>query len=133
MHSTLNARLHLLLAQSGKRQHKKELVFSFTSGRSESSRGMTDQEARDMIAYLEGSVTALDPADRMRKKIISMAREMGWEKRVAGKRIADMDRIKAWVMKYGQFKKPINEYEINELPALVTQFEKVYKDFLNRL
>jgi len=133
MNTTLNSRLHLLLTQSGKTQHKKDLVFSFTSGRSDSSREMTDQEARDMISYLEGSKTAPDPADRMRKKIISMAREIGWEKRTATGRAADMERIGNWVLKYGALKKPFNDYKINELPALVTQFERVYKDFLNRL
>lgn len=112
---------------------KKDLVFSFTDGRSESSRDMTDQEAKEMINYLENIKTAPDPADRMRKKIISQAREMHWEKRDNGKRVADMARVEAWVIKYGVLKKPLNDYKINELPALVTQFDKVYKDFLNKL
>lgn len=133
MNNVLNGRIHLLLSQSGKAAHKKELVSSFTSGRSDSSRDMTDQEARDLISYLEGSKTAPDPADRMRKKIISMAREIGWEMRTAKGKVADIERIKNWVLKYGYLKKPLNDYGINELPRLVTQFEQVYKDFLNML
>jgi len=131
MNKQLNARLHLLLTQTHNTVFKKALVFGFTSGRSDSSRDMTDQEAREMIQYLEGQNTAPDPADRMRKKIISMAREMGWEIRTAKGRAADMERIKNWVLKYGLHKKPFKDYQVNELPALVTQFERVYKDYLS--
>jgi hypothetical protein len=94
---------------------------------------MTNQEAKELVHYLENINTADDPADRMRKKIISLAREMGWELRTTAGKAADMDRIKNWVMKYGYLKKPLNDYTINELPRLVTQFEHVYRDFLNRL
>lgn len=133
MQNGLNARLHLLLNQTGKAPHKKELVSSFTSGRSDSSRDMTDQEARDLISYLEGSKTTPDPADRMRKKVISMAREIGWEIRNNNGKVADMQRIRNWVTKYGYLKKPLNDYTANELPRLVTQFEKVYQDFLHKV
>jgi hypothetical protein len=133
MEKGLNARFHLLLTQTGKKPHKAALVYSFTNGRSESSRDMTNQEAKELVHYLENINTADDPADRMRKKIISMAREMGWELRTATGKVADMERIKNWVTKYGYLKKPLNDYQINELPRLVTQFEQVYKDFLNRL
>ena len=133
MDKGLNARFHLLLTQANKKQHKAALVFSFTNGRSESSKDMTDQEAKELIHYLENINTADDPADRMRKKIISMAREMGWELRTATEKVADMHRIKNWVMKYGCLKKPLNDYNLTELPRLVTQFEQVYRDFLNRL
>jgi hypothetical protein len=133
MEKGLNARFHLLLSKTGKAPHKAALVFSFTNGRSESSRDMTEQEAKELVYYLENITTADDPANRMRKKIISMAREMGWELRTTTGKVADMQRIRNWVLKYGSLKKPLNDYTINELPRLVTQFEQVYKDFLNRL
>jgi hypothetical protein len=43
---------------------------------------------------------------------------------------ADMARINAWCMKYGQYKKELNKHNEKELAHLVTQFESAYKSFL---
>lgn len=92
---------------------------------------MTDQEARELIAYLENSRTTPSPEERMRRKIISRAHEMGW-KTPEGK--ADIERIDNWCLNYGYLKKKLNQYTYNELPKLVTIFEeKVYKQFLSGL
>lgn len=127
------ARLYALLERSGLKGQKDNIVNGFTGGRTVSVRGMTGTEFAQMMVFLEGVSLRDDPRDRMRKKIISMAREMGWEVNGADGKRADMDKIKNWVLKYGINKKPFNSYTATELPALVSQFEKIYKDFLNRV
>ena len=66
--------------------------------------------------------------DKMRKKIISMMRECGYEKfsHQRGGMVADMPRIYALVENKGYLKKPLNEYSHNELPKLVSQMESIY-------
>lgn len=102
--------------------------MGFTSGRSGSSKDLTSDEANALIRHLK----QLDPeevaAEKMRRKIISMAHEMGW--RLPGTTRADMQRIDSWCVKYGYLHKKLNQYLPAELPALVTQFEAVYKSFL---
>ena len=58
-----------------------------------------------------------------------MAHEMGWQK-ADGK--IDIERINNWCLAYGvgPEKKKFNDYKYHELPALVTQFKKVYQSFL---
>jgi hypothetical protein len=67
-------------------------------------------------------------ADRQRKKIIAMMREIGYEYRNQpheGAK-ADMVRIKEWVLKYGYLKKDLNSYTVQELPKLVSQVQQYH-------
>ena len=122
------------------KEDKKVMVLGFSGGRSESSKDLMSNEAADMIKHLK----SLDPleksADKMRKKIIAMAHEMGWSSLTPnpspngeGRKTAkvDMKRIDDWCKK--QFgKKQLNNYTYKELTTLVAVFEKVYKDYLNK-
>ncbi|MAX23412.1 MAG: hypothetical protein CMJ19_02815 [Phycisphaeraceae bacterium] len=81
---------------------------------------ITSQEANQQIKeYRKALNWEDDPTEKMRLKIISMARTIGWE---AAQR-ADMDRINNWCEKYGQYKKPLNDHTYNELTNLVSQFQ----------
>ena len=102
-----NKCLHTLLNQAGLTNRKADLVLSFTQGRSESSKDMSDQEAKEMIRYLQGEVRKVvidDPvkkreqesANKMRRAIISMAWQMNWTKEKKGKTVCDVDRINNW-------------------------------------
>jgi len=86
-------------------------------------------EATDMIKHLK----ELDPenakADKMRKKILSMAHEMNW--RVNGK--VNMKAIDTWCRNYSYLKKSLDRYTYKELPKLVSQFESVYHHFLKSI
>ncbi len=120
-------RLHVLLGQTKLMDQKPSLVSSFSNGRTESSRELTDVEAEDLINWLDAQQRINDPGDRQRKLIIHYAHQMGYE-REPGK--IDMDRVNAWCIKFGQYHKPLNDHTLKELPYLVTQFEQVYKSFL---
>ena len=68
----------------------------------------------------------------MRKRILSLCYEYGWVKFSEAKKRhqVDFDRLDAWMFRYGYLKKKLNQYKYAELPALVTQFEKVLESFV---
>lgn len=105
------------------------IVEGFSAGRCTSSKDLYANEAVAMIRHLK----SLDPdeakADRMRKKIISLAHEMNWRK--DGR--ADMRRIDNWCRTNSYLKKSLDRYIYTELPKLVSQFEMVYKSFLKSI
>jgi len=124
-------KLHTLLQLTNKIPYKQDLMDTFCSdGRyPTSSKDLYFDEANNIINYLAAMHQKNDPADLMRKKIISCCREMGWHK--SGK--ADMLRIEAWVMKFGYMHKKLNDYTVQELPQLVTQAENMKRSYLASL
>jgi hypothetical protein len=132
-----NARLHQLLNQTGLTDDKKALVLSYSSKNSDSSKDLLDTEARALIRHLEGMVRNPDgptekalAADKMRRKILSLAHEMRWE--LPGGKV-DMQRVNEWCQSYGFGKKTLNEHSYDELSKLVTQLKIVYQKFLEEL
>ncbi len=119
-----NARLHGLINELNiDADTKATLVHSHTDGRTSSSREMMNWECQNLIKFLEKQEKPKnDSADKMRKKIISICYEMGWTFDTG--RI-NMERINNFCIKFGYLHKPLNDYSINELPELVTQFKKV--------
>lgn len=134
MNLPLNKQLHALLNQAGLSSQKTALVLSFSNGRSESSKDLTNFETRQLIAYLQGLPNAeQEAANRMRRKMLSYCHEMHWTvTNVYGKKIADVQRLDGWCEKFGYLHKKLNAYSHAELPKLVSQFERVYKDYLNK-
>lgn len=118
-----------LVAKLNLQGQKATIVAGFTGGRAESTTDMYSHEANAMIKHLKSLDADEQKADVMRKKIISMAHEMGW--RLPGTTEADMKRIDKWCVQYGKCHKKINSHLLKELPDLVTQFEMVYKKHLN--
>lgn len=137
---TQNKLLHALLAQTNLAGQKATLVCSMTSGRTEKSSEMNNVEANELISYLRTQVAALRSdgldakADKMRKKILSLAWQMNWTYLNTKRQVkVDVNRVNAWCTKYGYLKKPLNDYIYAELPKLLTQFESVYNTYLNDL
>jgi hypothetical protein len=142
-------RIHQLLNQTGKMDAKVDLVNYYTKGRETSTKEMLYYEANDLIKHLEAfqkqeSIQKIPTSeqlknqscDRMRKKIIAMLREIGYEKYsdFAGKSVADMTRIYKLIDTVGYLKKPMNEYNELELPKLVSQIESIYiKDIKKKI
>ena len=102
-------------------EQKKTMVSGFTGGRSTSTRDLLKSEAVGLISHLK----SLDPdekkAERMRRKIISLAHELHWHK--SGTTSIDMLKVDGWCKKYSYLKKALNSYTLQELPKLVTQFQ----------
>lgn len=134
MNTQLNRELYALLNNTGLMEQKESLVIAFSNGREESTKGLTEKEAGELIAYLRRQPNPQDQAaDKMRKKIISMAHELGWHNLVNGKWVIDMRSIDTWCLRYGYLKKEFNKYTVEELPMLVTQFQKVYEGHLSKI
>ena len=109
-----------------------DYAFRHSQGRTESTKELTETEAWAVMQELKQrfGIDLSDKMDRMRKKIISYAHQMGWQRGVK----ADMARINKWCVEMGPFKKPLNDHkEQKELATLVSVFEKIYKQYLNKL
>ena len=115
---------------------KETMVSGFTDGRETSSKYMYFDEAKAMISHLQelqGQQTIKPGTKPMIGKMLGYARDMGWVNVNAdGKMVADFKRMDEWAIKYGYLHKKINDYEYEQLPKLVSQFELVYKSFLNK-
>jgi len=117
---TMLAKLHLAA-------DKEAIIAGASQQRTTSTRELSTAEATLLIRWLKSQDPEEVSAEKMRKKIISQARGMGW---IAPNGKADMQRLDAWMQKSSYLKKKINQYQYTELPKLVTQFERVYLSFL---
>jgi hypothetical protein len=129
------SRIHVLLAQTNNIEHKADIVEGFTEGRTFHSSEMTQQEAFNMIDHLvslQPLKTVLDDAkNKMRRKIISMAYEMGWAPPGKWKdAIAAIDNFCKG--EHSIFKKSLNRHSHKELVQVVSQFEAMYKKHLKQ-
>ncbi|TZF81802.1 hypothetical protein FW774_17245 [Pedobacter sp. BS3] len=116
---------------------KEELIYTYSDGRTTHISQLTGTEAAAVIQMLvNGAKLPETAASRMRRKILSLAHELGWkttEKNAAGKYKVDIKRVNNWCKQYGYLHKPLDEYTADELPRLVTQFENMYRKHLNAM
>lgn len=115
-----------LLTTLGMQDEKRYLIAEASAGRTSSTKELTLPEMDGLIAQLNSlTPKTVKPGDKQRKRIISMAHELGW--RNTGK--ADMPRINEWCISTGQYKKPLMEHSVEELSNLVAQFTKMYNAY----
>jgi hypothetical protein len=128
-----NTKLHALLSKLKiDKEMKESLVNQFTNGREISSANMTKFECKLLIEYLQKyfNQDEAEKCDKMRRRILSLCHEMGWELE-NGK--VDMERVNGFCLNKGYLAKPLNNYNLKELPKLIYQFEKVYEHYLKNL
>lgn len=111
-----------------------DLAASYSSERTTHVSDLTGREAYELIKGLE-KVGGLpeSPDEKMKRKILSKAHEMGWElseRTASGRRKINMEKVDSWCIKYGYLHKPLDQYTASELPQLVTQFSNAYKSYL---
>jgi hypothetical protein len=144
--TSINAQLHLLLAQTKLLPQKANLVESFTNGRSGSTKDLHFIEATEMLTYLRTEFAKQNKADttkkkdddqanKLRRKLIALAWQMNWTTTKVNANgsthtACDMPRVNGWCNTYGYLHKPLNDYKVDELPKLLTQFEKAYNDYI---
>src|SRR5690242_5350743 len=122
-------RMFYLLGKLGQVSHRDDMIYESTGGRVWSAKDMTDPEADSFIERLEAMVQdhaaaakreydAKDPANRMRRKVISKMIEMRAIK-ADGK--ADME----WIYKFieAKFKKGLNKMTLQELGKTISVLE----------
>lgn len=111
------------------------MVRGFSECRTERVSELTIAEASAMIKQLK----SMDPeevgAEKMRRKLIGLAYTYKALPRSASKAEKE-DAIKFlndWCKKYGSPKKALNDYTYNELPTIISQFEKVNVHLMNNI
>lgn len=128
-------RLYAIFARLGIDQEAKEdMVYKHTNGRTNKTSAMTYLECDSMIKTLNevgqnkrqvmASPPPSGPAQRMRRKILSICHELGWEK--PGGAI-DWKILDDFMINRSYLHKLLNDYTEAELPKLVTQFEDILK------
>lgn len=125
---------------------KDELVLELTRGYTKSLRAISDAEFQDLMGRLEklggnpskGSKPLEGwkpkPGDMQRKKMISLARQMGWGGSPSAADVkAIVAKLDTWCLKQ-KFQKRLMQHTVAELNLLVTIFEeKVFADYLKAL
>jgi hypothetical protein len=131
--------IYTLLGLANLRDQKDDIIMNFTGGRTDSVSKMDTAEAAALIAHLKSADKTESSSTKMRNKILSMAHEMNWThivKTTPGtpfKSKVDMEHVDNWCKAKGYLHKPLDDYTYNELPKLVSQFEEVYKSYLNKV
>jgi hypothetical protein len=112
---------------------KRALIADYTGGRSDRTNDMTFAEAKEMISFLAKqageaptrSVAERSQSDKMRKKIIAIAYQLGWTLPNEG---IDLSKIDKFITKYPICDRKINtlnDYTYKELPKVVSQFQSM--------
>lgn len=136
--ATDNARFHMLVTKNKlEKADKAELVQRVTNGRATSSKDLTHSECMAAIKILDPATPAQkrtrydphDPCNMMRRKVLSYMHELDYET-AEGK--IDMPRVDAWCEKFGKFKKKLNAHNHDELVALVSQVETMYRNEISK-
>jgi hypothetical protein len=132
----LHKKLYALLKQSGMHDSRKDLVYSYSSGRTDNSAELTDKEIKSLIDHLQQITQPQEKktrdvesykGDRMRKRILSLCYEIEWITYSPSKRrmVVDFERLDAWMIKSSYLHKSMNKYSFKELKKLVSQFESM--------
>lgn len=130
--------VHTVLHRHGLMHDKRNIIDSFTNGRSTSSKDLTFDEAKELLAAFNTKPAAdVDPRTPMIKKLFKMAHQLGWIKKqkvVSGSSITeknDNSQLYGWVNQYGYLKKDLKKYTYSELPKLISQLEfGAYKSYI---
>lgn len=116
-------KIHTLLGELGIKDRKPEIVYSFTHGRTESSRDMTLMEAKALIEYLMGS----QERTTVIRRIWHLAYEMGII--VPGdqdEKAMNAAKLDAFCEQRGTVKKPLSCQSLKEVKRTAKQFEAMF-------
>jgi hypothetical protein len=120
---------------------KRGIIASFTNGRTSKTKEMLYVEAKAMLQHLsalapyvqsEESAAARvrEKENKMRKKVIAIAYQLGWTTPQGKCDYARLDRfIAARPVTPGATS--LNQYTAADLPKLINQFEELLKKYLN--
>lgn len=110
------------------------MVNGFSAGRCTSTKDLYDEEAVLMLGHLQKNDPNREAMERMKGKIFYYCHEMAWTKPgKSGKPVVDMKRLDNWCLHFSYLKKKLDWYNFKQLPKLVTQFENVYKSYIDSL
>ncbi len=116
--------IHTLLGKQGLTKDKPNLIYGFSNGRTESSKELYINEARDLIQYLKDQ----DESPTFIKRIWHLAYLAGiiYGNTPEDKAI-NAAKLNLFVKQRGTVKKSIHEQSTTELKRTVRQFEAIVK------
>lgn len=121
------------LTRMDREDTKRTMIHDVTHGRTLHTEEVNDRELDIMVSFLVNQIQdhkIKNSGDKMRKKILHYCHLMQW---YTSQGKLNWDRINDFCKKSGHGHKPLNQYNTSELPTLVSQFEEVYKCFLNKI
>ena len=137
MNATLNRQFHALINKKGLKSQKADLVSQITNRRTESSKELTDGEARELINKLtEGDVPLSKSEqialaynnktkeDRQRQRCFFLFRKMGYtnpDDKPNYEHIDNFCKVRTAA------KVPLLKMDTQQLTALIFQLEKIVK------
>lgn len=119
------AKIHVLLSQLGLLDDKKEIIANFSKGRTESSKELSSEEARQLLI----SLTEYSPNERLKSLIFSLAYQSGI---IYGSSQEDKKmnaaKLALFLKERGTVKKELNQMTYPELIKTHRQFEAIVKN-----
>ena len=89
-----------------------ELLARYSGREIDSIKKLSRQEAEELLAFLE---ERNDSMNRQRRKMMAYCYQMEWVVHKDGKRKADLERLNAWCIKWGIYKKSLNAHNEIEI------------------
>jgi len=118
-------KIHVLLANTGMKDQKTEIVQSVTDGRTTSTRGLYFDEAKRLIT----SLAAFDPKEKQKGLIFSLAYKAGiiYGDTAEDKKI-NAAKLNLFLKERGAVKKELNAMTLDELVKSHRQLEAIVKN-----
>ncbi len=116
--------IHVLLNDLGIMDRKPELVYSFTDGRTDSSRKMYLSEAKTLIEYLKGRNEYTDILNRIWHLAYEMEMIREGDK---SEKAMNAATLNDFCLKRGTVKKLLKDQSLKELKKTVLQFEAMHR------
>lgn len=114
--------IHTLLSKQGLSDMKSDLVFSFSDGRTQSSRELTLIEAKNFIQYLKDT----DACSYIIKRIYHLGYLAGIiYGETAEDKAMNTAKLNMFCKERGAVKKPLHQQTVKELKRTVKQFEAI--------
>ncbi len=83
---------------------------------------------KEQVNYTHLRAGRFNSTNQQHLKILSLCKQIGWVKlspTITRKPVADIERLGAWILKYGHIKKRLLDYSPAETTKLINQLEKV--------
>lgn len=128
--------LFIVLKNKGLTEQRHEIINSFTGGRTESSKDLTDQEIDEFIILISNSddvdkrYGSFDINNTQHKHILSLCHELGWTyySKFRQKTTVDLKRLGQFVRSnHSKVQKPLMQQNKQELSVTIYQLEQITK------
>jgi hypothetical protein len=129
----LHKKLYSTYREKGLTENRREIVYSFTGGRTDNSSDLSTSEIVRLISSLNSGAESQSQKPRKDSrtinKLFSLCYMYGWKNfdEEKQKDTVDIDKLNAWLTKYGKYHKTLKEHSPYELGIVTSQFNQLLK------